>query len=151
MTKQEFETKIKIVGNHWIWKYSTTFKGYGRLTYKGKRIMAHRYAMYLYCNFDLNDSNKSVLHKNECHNRRCCNPEHLYIGDAWDNMQDAIKLGTYKLDNGNSKKTHCPQGHEYSKENTRIKRGSRHCRECGRIEVRARRLREKELLNHVSE
>jgi hypothetical protein len=28
-------------------------------------------------------------------------------------------------------KTHCPHGHEYTPENTRVYRGSRNCRKCG--------------------
>lgn len=36
--------------------------------------------------------------------------------------------------NGQKKKTHCPKGHEYTKENTRIDyKGYRVCRNCGRI------------------
>ena len=37
----------------------------------------------------------------------------------------------------NGVKTHCPQGHEYTEENTRVsKRGQRSCRTCHRIAVR---------------
>lgn len=36
-------------------------------------------------------------------------------------------------------RTHCPQGHGYTKENTRVYRGRRHCRECGRINSRNQR------------
>lgn len=42
-------------------------------------------------------------------------------------------------------KTHCPQGHEYTSENTYLLAGRRHCRECGRERNRkylARRRRE---------
>ena len=39
-------------------------------------------------------------------------------------------------------KTHCPQGHEYSIENTRFRaRGSRDCKACNRISARARKKR----------
>ena len=31
----------------------------------------------------------------------------------------------------NSRKTHCPQGHEYTPKNTRVYRGSRRCKACG--------------------
>jgi hypothetical protein len=31
----------------------------------------------------------------------------------------------------NAKKTHCPVGHPYNKENTRWSRGKRYCRACG--------------------
>ena len=57
----------------------------------------------------------------------------------WDtrsaNAQDAIRHGTHpqKL------KTHCPQGHEYTTENTSIYRGGRKCKTCVRARDRHRR------------
>lgn len=42
------------------------------------------------------------------------------------------KKGRRGPEHHNSKKTHCPEGHEYTKENTRIDRGSRACRTCDR-------------------
>jgi hypothetical protein len=42
----------------------------------------------------------------------------------------------------NQRKTHCPQGHEYSIENTYIDhRGGRHCRTCYRERAMAARER----------
>lgn len=38
-----------------------------------------------------------------------------------------------------SAKTHCPQGHEYSPENTRVSAGSRFCRACDREKRSAKR------------
>lgn len=43
----------------------------------------------------------------------------------------------------NAQKTQCPQGHEYTPENTRVSGGSRFCRACGR-ERAARKYREKQ-------
>lgn len=39
----------------------------------------------------------------------------------------------------NALKTHCPRGHEYSEENTLLRRGSRECRTCIRDKARERR------------
>lgn len=44
----------------------------------------------------------------------------------------------------NSKKTHCPQGHKYTKENTYSYRGRRYCKTCNRERKRAMRAQEKE-------
>jgi hypothetical protein len=39
----------------------------------------------------------------------------------------------------NAEKTHCPKGHPYDEENTRLIPGGRACKECGRESVRRRR------------
>jgi hypothetical protein len=49
----------------------------------------------------------------------------------WDtrsaNMADSVRHGTHSM----ASRTHCPRGHEYTPENTRIKTsGSRSCRAC---------------------
>jgi len=33
----------------------------------------------------------------------------------------------------NAAVTHCPDGHDYTEENTMMKNGTRQCRKCGRI------------------
>lgn len=37
----------------------------------------------------------NVLHKVECHNRKCVNPDHLYLGNQSQNMLDAVENGTH--------------------------------------------------------
>lgn len=56
--------------------------------------------------------------------------KNLYWGDNGRNMRDRQRDGT----DPNASKTQCPQGHPYSKENTRVAkmRGSRRCRICER-------------------
>ena len=52
----------------------------------------------------------------------------LAWGTHAENMSDRIKHGTNAMTN----RTHCPQGHPYSSENTRLSNGRRHCRACDR-------------------
>jgi hypothetical protein len=40
-----------------------------------------------------------------------------------------------------AEKTHCPCGHEYTPENTRLYRGRRHCRACAREKFHERKRR----------
>ena len=45
----------------------------------------------------------------------------------------------YKGNLPTGERTHCPQGHQYTPENTRIYRGSRNCRECHKLTERQKR------------
>lgn len=56
-----------------------------------------------------------------CPHRACCNPEHL---------EPVAHLLNVRRGRGNGAKTHCPQGHEYTEENTIRGEGSRRCRTC---------------------
>ncbi|QHJ86404.1 HNH endonuclease [Gordonia phage Kuwabara] len=61
--------------------------------------------------------------------------ENLRWGTRSANLRDAVRHGTYN--NGHMRKTHCPQNHPYSEENTYRYRGRRHCKECSRARFRA--------------
>ncbi|MFL1432774.1 MULTISPECIES: HNH endonuclease [unclassified Nocardiopsis] len=69
--------------------------------------------------------------------RMNCRLDNLRWGTAAENMRDSIEHGTH----ANARKTHCPAGHEYTPENTRIDgRGHRACRECARLRKRRRKV-----------
>ena len=52
--------------------------------------------------------------------------ENLRWGTRSHNERDKLRNGNHN----NAKKTHCPQGHEYTPENTYLYRGRRDCRIC---------------------
>jgi len=80
----------------WIWT-GATGAGYGHTTIDGEKIGAHRASLKL----DGRDpGDKLALHT--CDNKLCVNPEHLYIGDYEDNMEDAIERGQYEPWEGES-------------------------------------------------
>lgn len=73
----------------WIWKGGVTSAGYGGFWLNGKTISAHRYAWIM-----LKGSIPAgmfICHKYEEYGRDNVNPDHLFLGTATDNMQDASK------------------------------------------------------------
>lgn len=112
-----------------LWTLYKDLKGYGRIRFQGKIIRIHRLAAHLYLGLDLK-SKLQALHKQECLNRHCWNPEHLYIGSNKDNINDRVALGRTK--NGNrSKRNTCKKGHDISKdENCYVSKGQRCCKIC---------------------
>src|SRR5437899_12916066 len=116
--QQSFERKFIIEPfGCWRWRACKSKSGYGKFSIRingvAKSYRAHRFSMHIYKGFDLNSS-ELVLHKSICTTRLCVNPEHLYIGTQKDNVRDQVIEGIHH----ESRKTHCTQEHEYSKENT---------------------------------
>ena len=111
----------------WIWIYGKTSRGYGTLKINGKQIYAHRAS---YKEF-IGDIPEGMLICHHCDTPLCVNPKHLFSGTCKDNHQDRER----KKRGSNSKKIHCPKGHEYIKDNIyRIVNNPtyRRCRQCCR-------------------
>lgn len=123
---------IDPITNCWLWRGSKDKDGYGIITvdYVEKRV--HRVAYTFYIGEPINN----VLHKLECHNKHCFNPEHLYDGTAADNVNDTLISGN----NYNHSKTHCSSGHEYNAENTYYWKTRRYCLQCRKDDYERRRL-----------
>lgn len=73
----------------WMWQSTTTQAGYGILALgkagSQERIFAHRLSVFIH---DGAPSGYQVNHT--CGNSLCVNPEHLYLGSAEDNTNDAL-------------------------------------------------------------
>lgn len=110
----------------------------GRPVGKRKGVMdAHR-LMWIISNGAV-EGNQVICHR--CNNQKCVRPDHLYAGTQKDNVKDSLKAGTHITLNLSN---FCPQGHEYTPENTYISTNrqgytGRNCRECNRIKQRTYR------------
>lgn len=106
----------------WLWTGSLSRKGYAQWRYKGFLTYAHRAALEA----DGGVPTESTDHL--CRQKCCVNPEHLEFVTAKVNSFRARKAPEAK-----PVKTHCPRGHEYTKDNSLQRpRGTVECRECMR-------------------
>jgi len=72
--------------NCWNWKkYVKGNHGYPYIKIGGKMVAGHR-LIWIIFKGNIPDG-LWVLHR--CDNRRCLNPEHLFLGDRYDNAKDA--------------------------------------------------------------
>lgn len=72
----------------WNWNKSTNSSEYGQF-YKNKKYWTtHRY-VYFKTYGEIPDN---LVVRHTCHNRRCCNPEHLLIGTSKDNWYDSEEI-----------------------------------------------------------
>lgn len=114
----------------WVWTGPVTHKGYPMQTHRSYVMQAHRVSYILKHGLTLTRQ-QFVCHK--CDERRCWNPDHLFIGDAAANNRDCGNKGRHH----NGVKTHCKRGHPFTFENTYLKvtptTVMRSCLECAKI------------------
>lgn len=85
--------QLEVRGDCLEWTGCVTHNGYGTLNPQGQRWRAHRLAYTLWVG-PIPDG-LQVLH--QCDNRRCCLPEHLWLGTNLANRLDSKAKGrTYK-------------------------------------------------------
>ena len=99
--------------------------GYGNVKLNGKIVSVHRYVLEQ-ANGPIQDG-LEVDH--QCRNRACCNLSHLRLVTHKVNSTENIVNTGWQVC---AAKTHCPQGHEYTAENTYSYKGVRICRTCNR-------------------
>ena len=126
-----FWDKVDVTDSCWLWTAHKNGYGYGTFRYNNKTGLAHRFSYELFEGNIINNLQLDHL----CRVRHCVNPAHLQMVT----LQENIKRGntghhTNQLrgkDHPSSKKTHCPQGHEYDEKNTYMdNRNTRNCRIC---------------------
>jgi len=125
-------------GECWLWGGGVTKLGYGSIWDLSERRgrMAHRVSMEISTGGPI-DSALVIDHL--CRIPSCVNPAHLELVTVAENTSRGLAPSAGAA--FNKAKTHCPQGHEYSDENTYKYGSSRVCRTCAITRTRERRKR----------
>jgi hypothetical protein len=128
----------------WPWLGGGSGDGYGQIRIKGAARRAH-IVMYEMTRGPIPEGFilDHTCHKpsecdggDTCPHRLCCNPDHVEVTTREHNTS-AERMSSF-----HRRKTHCPQGHEYTTENTiGNKRSGRLCKTCSKKHKAAYRSR----------
>lgn len=94
---KRFFDKVEKTEDCWLWTAASRGKtGYGAFKINKKVIDVHRVSYEIH--YGVIPEGLYVCHK--CDNRKCVNPEHLFLGSPKDNWKDGFDKGRIKLQGG---------------------------------------------------
>ena len=125
LIKARFWSKVAVLNKNqcWLWKSALAPNGYGKFSINNYPCSAHRISFEI-CKGIIPEE---LVIDHICRNRSCVNPSHLRaVTYRINNIENSDSVAAKNIN-----KTHCAQGHEYSKDNTKIRKSkARECRIC---------------------
>ena len=118
----------------WTWRRSRSVQGYGAFFMHGRYWVASRASWVI--SYGPIPNGLWVLHK--CDNPSCVRPDHLFLGNQFDNMRDCAAKG--RVGGGPKTKPNCRRGH--------FKGGQPKCRICNA--ARMRRVRQAKKIEEMT-
>lgn len=85
----------------WEWRGKILPNGYGHVSGSCKDLLVHRVMLEIALMRPL-EPGECACHR--CNNRKCGNPDHLYVGTQSDNIKQAVRDGRW-VNNGGSRLT----------------------------------------------
>lgn len=121
-------------GDCLVWLYGNASKNYGRVYFEGKHRILHTVVFNAQCG--LLSDNRELHHM--CLNKACCNLAHIQVISPSEHMK--LHYNGRKYHERARSRTHCKHNHEFTPENTYIRKdGHRACRMCHKIWKREKR------------
>lgn len=120
--EERFWRQVRKTRGCWYWKGHLNRAGYGRFKdFDGRSREAHRVA------WELTRGEIPPNLDHLCRRRNCVRPSHLEPVTHQENVLRGESFAAI-----NARKTHCPKGHPYSRENTYVYNNpySRRCKIC---------------------
>jgi hypothetical protein len=88
-TRVEFLKRVNKTDTCWEWTGTVISHGYGHFKKKGKLYRAHRLSYTLF----KGPIPDKLLVCHSCDNKKCVNPDHLWLGTSHDNVMDMVNKG----------------------------------------------------------
>lgn len=126
--EERFWSKVEFTDGCWLWTAGLNSNRYAqfntKLCRKTKTYTGHRLAFR-----ELRGEIPEGLELDHlCRVRHCVNPWHLEPVSRQENILRGLTVPALRV-----ARTHCPQGHEYNAQNTRVSgRNQRSCKQCHR-------------------